>query len=233
MPEALELSPAEVRTRTDMLLSLCRPLTHRLCNDLAYLSGTYELVLTQVTDEATVTLVTTAATYATEVCEDFRGLLRALVPSPSRVPRTIGVRRLLDRARSGIGPLAVTLVGDQRAQVRVVPGEFVPALAGLLRNSAEAGADAVCMQVEPEGSVLALRLYDNGRGFASGQLQHALTPFVTTKSPPHRGIGLSAVIAALAHHAGSFRVENLSGGAQVTLRIPATTQHATLAADTA
>ncbi len=97
-------------------------------------------------------------------------------------------------------------------------------LKNLVRNSAEAGADAISVRLaaaaDGQGTAMIV-LEDNGSGFSpSVELDKLTDPFVTSRS---RGGGLGLYLArkiAVAH-GGTFALERMEKGARVVMLFPA------------
>ena len=114
-------------------------------------------------------------------------------------------------------PSTVSALGD-RAQLE-------QALGNLVDNALRYGAGTVRLQAEREDGSVALRVSDEGAGFAPDFLPRAFERFSRADGARSRGavgLGLAIVDAIARAHGGSALAGNTpQGGAQVTLVLPA------------
>lgn len=219
MEECLDLPAAELRTATTALARVMRPLAHQLCNDLAYVTSTCDLALMTVTDAEATTLLQGAASYVQGVCDSLRGFSR-LLQTPAAPAQAVSLGALVALAREkGAPPTAPELSGAETAVVCAAE-DVALGLAALLANAAEAGAAHIGVRAWAEGAHYVLQVRDDGRGFPAGRLAELFGAFLSTKSPPHRGLGLNVVSAVVARLGGDLSLVTSAEGTTVSIRWP-------------
>ncbi|MDF0731107.1 ATP-binding protein [Pseudomonas entomophila] len=98
-------------------------------------------------------------------------------------------------------------------------------LINLLRNALDAMADKrykrLEIRIEAEGAHWRLSVLDSGGGIPESDLPRIFDPFFTTK-PVGEGLGLGLAISygIVADAGGQLQVENLAGGARLSLTLP-------------
>ncbi|MDX1589446.1 MAG: ATP-binding protein [Oleiphilaceae bacterium] len=96
---------------------------------------------------------------------------------------------------------------------------LVGACSNLINNSLEAGATQVSLELERSGDRVALRITDNGKGFAPGSEPQLMEAFHTTKSHG-TGLGLAVVKAVVNAHNGHFQLYSRGQGATAIIELP-------------
>ena len=111
--------------------------------------------------------------------------------------------------------------------VRISAAEFVLVIRNLLTNAAEASADGSpitlsLQRVPEERDLVSVTVTDEGHGFPADLLPNVVDAYVTTRTEPGRGLGLTTAYAVAIRAGGLLRIENLPGsvGAKVTLTLP-------------
>jgi signal transduction histidine kinase len=98
------------------------------------------------------------------------------------------------------------------------------ALAHAIDNAVEAAGQGGQVQVSTyrdDGHVV-ISVADSGPGIPEERREEAFAPFISTKSPPHIGLGLSVVRAWMLKHGGQVDlVPRGDGGTELVLRLPA------------
>ena len=113
--------------------------------------------------------------------------------------------------------------GATDAQLNVDAPAFVRAVAGVLRNAAEAGATTVNLQAAMQADHIVISIADNGSGIEARWLPRVCEPFFTTRRT-HGGSGLGLTLAQeiMRRHGGTLEIASVQGtGTTVTLRLPA------------
>lgn len=152
----------------------------------------------------------------------------------------VDLRAAVSEAVSLTGPRAQA--EDKPVDVRL-PQESIPVkadgdglkqiLVNLIINALDASASRSPITVTLDGDErdAVVRIADRGRGLTESELRDAFVPFFTTK-PAGSGTGLGlAICEAIVHqHGGAIRIdsEGPGRGAVVTVRLPRTTQGATV-----
>ncbi len=95
----------------------------------------------------------------------------------------------------------------------------------LLDNALEASAERIALTVEQLGEDLAVRITDDGPGFAPDVLARIGRPYVSTKERPGAGLGLFLTMNVVRKLGGQVEARNSEehgrhGGASVTIRLP-------------
>jgi nitrogen fixation/metabolism regulation signal transduction histidine kinase len=94
----------------------------------------------------------------------------------------------------------------------------------LMRNSAEAGADRIHVEIDSSSSedesAAEILFEDNGRGFAADyDLNELISPFVTSRSSG-AGLGLYLIKKVILAHGGKIFLYRLENGAGVKILLP-------------
>jgi two-component system NtrC family sensor kinase len=112
------------------------------------------------------------------------------------------------------GATDATLTADVPALVR--------ALAGVLRNAAEAGATTVTLQVATPADAIIITITDNGSGIEARWLPRVSEPFFSTRrTHGASGLGLTLAQEILRRHDGTLEIASVQGdGTTVTVRLP-------------
>ena len=108
------------------------------------------------------------------------------------------------------------------AQLNVDAPAFVRAIAGVLRNAAEAGATTVKMDVAARPNEIAITIADNGSGIEARWLPRVSEPFFTTRrAHGASGLGLTLAQEIARRHGGTLAIASEQGaGTTVTLQLP-------------
>lgn len=97
---------------------------------------------------------------------------------------------------------------------------WVNALANLVENALQAGADHVVIQAQNTGTSLDIRVQDNGPGIPVEVQSHIFEPFYTTRQQG-TGLGLAVVQAVVQAHQGYISVASTPGqGACFVITVP-------------
>jgi signal transduction histidine kinase len=155
------------------------------------------------------------------VDETVKSLLAFARPG-HRAPARETVAACARRAARDAG-LAASRVRLSGAHDEPVEGEaLATVLTNLVRNSVEAGATSVTIEVEVRGAELVLRVGDDGPGIPRELGKKVLEPFVSTKSAGH-GLGLALSARVLCYLEGSLDLLNPGErGACFEVRVPRT-----------
>lgn len=141
---------------------------------------------------------------------DARTDLRAAVAAAARLTRLQlrGVASL----REELAPCWV--VGDERRIVQVLVNLIVNAAQAM--GAGSPGRNVIEVLAAREGDRVALRVRDNGPGFAPDVLARAFDPFVTTRGAAGTGLGLALCQRFTRELGGEITLANLpAGGAEV------------------
>lgn len=112
------------------------------------------------------------------------------------------------------------------ASARFDPAQIQQVLINLLKNAHESGSPpaAIELEIESRPAGLSMRVLDRGQGMTEQVLDSALLPFYSTKQSG-TGLGLPLCREIVEAHGGRLQLSNRrSGGAAVTLWLPATGQ---------
>jgi nitrogen fixation/metabolism regulation signal transduction histidine kinase len=144
----------------------------------------------------------------------------AKLPQPR--PERIGWPGFLESLRRTV---PFRLRGDTpTANAQFDPAQIQQVLINLLKNAHESGSppSAIELQIEARPEGLSLRVLDRGQGMTEQVLDNALLPFYSTKQSG-TGLGLPLCREIVEAHGGRLQLSNRrSGGAAVTLWLPAT-----------
>ena len=103
------------------------------------------------------------------------------------------------------------------------PARLRQVIHNLLQNAEQAvlerSAPRISVRTRLDGAMVRLTILDNGPGFPPDILARAFEPYVTTKAKG-TGLGLAIVKKIVEEHNGNIEVDNLGGGAQVSILLP-------------
>ncbi len=151
------------------------------------------------------------------------GILFAAGEVTGEAPAPTKLRRFV----SGIvadwtGPAHATLDDQLPHDATIVADRaLAQALINLLDNAAEAGATHIVVAVARDDDQLVLAVRDDGHGFPPSILGNIGKPYQSSKDRQGAGLGLFLSTNVLRTLGGTLDARNLlSGGAEVTLRLP-------------
>lgn len=207
--------------------------SHELRTPIAVLRGELELALSAVDDRVETEHSLRAALRETErlsrLAEDLLLLARGRAGSLVVRNEPLDLLDLVMAEGRRLGPglgLSVSVTGEP-AVVDGDPERLCQVVANALRNSSEAGADCVAVDVRQDGGSVTLVVADDGPGLPSGILSSAFERFARgdqarTAGRSGAGLGLSIVQAIVSAHGGTVSVGNGPplGGAVLTVRLP-------------
>ena len=112
--------------------------------------------------------------------------------------------------------------GATDAQLDVDVPAFERALAGVLRNAAEAGATTISTDVAVADGNVRIAIADNGSGIEARWRERVTEPFFTTRRPQGAsGLGLTLAQEIVRRHGGTLRVDAAEAhGTTITLELP-------------
>jgi signal transduction histidine kinase len=140
-------------------------------------------------------------------------------------PQTLRASDAAARALEAAG-LAPELLSDETngATVEADPTLLARALGNLLENAALHAGGAERLTIRAAGGVIRFEVSDRGPGFSNDDLSRVFEPFTrgAQKAEGSLGLGLSLVARIARAHGGRAFAENSpSGGATVTIELPA------------
>jgi signal transduction histidine kinase len=99
---------------------------------------------------------------------------------------------------------------------------LVRALAGVLRNAAEAGATTVKLQAHEQANAIVITIIDNGSGIEARWLPRVCEPFFSTRrTHGASGLGLTLAQEIVRRHGGTLEIASVQGdGTTVTVQLP-------------
>ncbi len=232
------LMPVESELEAEALNAwrqLVHVLTHEIMNSLtpvASLSRTAHELLeefrTDLPADVSADLATAldAISRRADSLVDFVGSYRSLSNLPEARPERINVGELFERVSALVDPAwrarggrTLFTVEPGSLELMADPGQLEQALINLLKNAAEATAQAA----NPEalvsarlgrGGRLRIEVGDNGAGVPDALVAHIFTPFFTTKKQGG-GIGLAMVRQLIHGNGGTVRyAKSVSAGAR-------------------
>ncbi|WP_375270840.1 ATP-binding protein [Sphingomonas sp.] len=157
-------------------------------------------------------------------CKDIlAGILFAAGEVTGEAPARTELRRFVGGiVADWTGPARATL-DDQLARDATIVADraLAQALINLLDNAAEAGATRIDVALRQEHDLLVFVVRDDGHGFPPSILGNIGKPYQSSKDRRGAGLGLFLSTNVLRTLGGTLDARNLlSGGAEVTLRLP-------------
>ncbi len=232
--DVTELRRMEERLRRSEHMAALGRLTgavaHEIRNPLAAISGSAQLLARTVNDDAGRRLVATIGREAERLDRLVADMLAYGVSKPpDTVPVDLAhavreVTEMVQRDPMAEHTAVELTVAPELPRVDADPNQLSQVLWNLLRNAVEAAGDGgrVHVSVFRDGDDVAVTVRDDGPGFEGDPAQH-LEPFVTTK-PDGSGFGLAIARRIVEDHSGRIELANRpEGGAEVTVRFPAST----------
>ena len=214
--------------RTERLALVGRMLaqvTHEVRNPLNAMSLNAEMLADELSDaEATAMLdtITGEIRRLETITGRYLHLSRKRVPQMARITPTALIERLIDVEQAAMSAAGVsTHVHSTSEETIEIDVDAVDrTLRNLLRNSIEAGAKSINIEVSTHNEVLQVTVFDDGPGMSKDEAAQAFDPFFTTKA---RGTGLGLAIARQELEeigGGLTHVPHRNGGAQFTVTVP-------------
>jgi signal transduction histidine kinase len=232
------LMPVESELEAEALNAwrqLVHVLTHEIMNSLtpvASLSRTASSLLEEfragLPADVSADLVTAldAISRRADSLVDFVGSYRSLSNLPAARPERVRIGDLFERVAALVEPGwrargggAIFTVEPASLELMADPGQLEQALINLLKNAAEATAQAAPPEVRVSarlgrGGRLRIEVGDNGAGVPDMLAAHIFTPFFTTKKQGG-GIGLAMVRQLIHANGGTVRyAKSVSAGAR-------------------
>jgi signal transduction histidine kinase len=173
-------------------------ITHEVRNPLNAMSLNAELLMDEVEGpEASAMLrtITEEVRRLEELTERYLHLSRKRVPEcQQRIPKALIEEVVgIEAAALEAAGLMVEIFGPATTEAATFDADAVSrALRNLIRNAAEAGAQALSIQVQTSTDQLRITLSDDGPGLSGEASAQAFDPFFTTKA---RGTGLGLAIS--------------------------------------
>lgn len=211
---------------------LASGVAHEVSNPLFAILGLVELLLGE-TEPGTQTYSRLAMIRQSGA--EIREILRALSEfgcdregPPETTPLEQAARSAIELVRHTTVRKEVEIVERFLTEPVLVEGNSTrlrQVFVSLITNAqqAMAGSGSITMEVSRAGGWATATVADTGPGIAPGVLPHVFEPFFTTRAGEGgTGLGLAAALAIARSHGGELSVESPpSGGARVTLRLPA------------
>jgi len=151
------------------------------------------------------------------------GILFAAGEVTGEAPARTGLRRFVGGiVADWTGPAQATLDDQLSHDATIVADHaLAQALINLLDNAAEAGATRIGVTLRRDDDLLVFVVRDDGHGFPPSILNNIGKPYQSSKDRRGAGLGLFLSTNVLRTLGGTLDARNLlSGGAEVTLRLP-------------
>ncbi|HEU5453363.1 MAG TPA: ATP-binding protein [Terriglobales bacterium] len=195
-------------------------IAHEFKNSLATISGYAQMLAADTQGQAHdfASRIETEIGALSRIVTEFLQFAR-----PQEIRRQpIDLRELLTGCAQASGVELHLDVADDARELNGDPTALKQAFSNLLRNSAEAAADAaprVEARAVCEDGTVQVTLRDNGCGIPPEQLAKIFIPFFTTKAAG-TGLGLALVQRIVAQHGGAITASSDSTGTVFTLSFP-------------
>jgi signal transduction histidine kinase len=230
--------------RLDAIGGVAAGVAHHLNNILMVVLGNIQLAMMDgVRDrpEARLKAAERAVRDAAEVVRSLTSFCRTQ-PIPAMTP--LDFNMLIDDAVELTSPRWRDEAAGRGVVVhmRVDHGELLPVLGNasalrqvlmnLMLNAIEAMPDggSLTLRTWMDGGMVHCSVADTGIGMSAEVRRRALEPFLTTKGPKTRGLGLAVAHGIVTRHGGTLTIDSVEGlGTSVLLVLPAAgTRHAAL-----
>ncbi|MBX3269391.1 MAG: PAS domain S-box protein [Sandaracinaceae bacterium] len=132
-------------------------------------------------------------------------------PRPPR-PARVSLRPILEHARDHAAGITFSVTGDENVTLFADAALLERALANLVVNAAQAGAQSVRASVHADEETCTIELVDDGPGIGEEHASRIFEPFFTTKSRG-AGLGLAIARAAVEAHGGTLALARSAPGA--------------------
>lgn len=213
-----ELRRQEVRTWKKVIRVISHELNNSLAPIVSLANSGGELVKQDRVGELS-RVFSTIAERAHHLDGFIQGYARfAKLPAPRIEP--VFWPAFIERLRSQI---AFAVTGDlPRDPARFDAAQLEQALLNLLKNAHESGSapEDVSLRVRAVSGMLRIEVADRGAGMSDSVLEHALTPFYSTKRSG-TGLGLALAREIAEAHGGRVALSKRDGGGMVvTLVLP-------------
>lgn len=211
--------------------------SHELRTPLAILRGEIDVALkgSRSADELETALLSVSEE-ADRLSGIAEGLLLLARSDTGTLPldrQTIDARQLLEAARDRFAPRAalqqrsITVHGSAHLRTDGDRQRIDHAVSNLVENGLRHGAGTIELSVTADDGSVELVVRDHGPGFAPDFITHAFERFAQAeagRTGAGTGLGLAIVRVIATAHGGTVRAENDpdTGGARVTVRLPAT-----------
>ena len=234
-PGAAMLSPhpTTATLETPELGEFLRGVSHEFANLLNAVAMNAEIIKvlldrgnTTVAREALDQLLADC-TRCTRLVQSFQYFGTALQPSPSeRVSADLLLQSAIAQMQGELPDTGISfhIVGATASELEIDVPAWTSALAGLLRNAAEAGATTIDMSVVATATDrLRVDVADNGSGIESCWSARVTEPFFTTRrAQGAAGLGLTLAQELVRRHAGALLIhsEGHNRGTTVSIELP-------------
>lgn len=206
--------------RLQELGEMAATLAHEIRNPLGGIEGFAQLLKRDLTDLHHQAMVSAIL--------EGTGALNNLVTSVLDYARPLSLHfspaNLVDVLRETIAQFAIIaptlscslLTSVATYRVSIDKARFKLVILNLFRNSQEAQATQIVIEIREEGAIYFI---DNGLGISSSNLEKIFTPFFTTKIRGN-GLGLAESLAVIKAHGGSIEVVSEEGkGTQFKIKL--------------
>ena len=235
LPRPPSDTPSLEAERLDAIGGMAAGVTHHLNNILTVALGNIQLTLKQgVEDRSQVCLRA-----AEGAVRDAVGVLRSLTAfcrtDAIATQAPLDLNRLVDEVLELTAPRwrEEAQARDVRIQVQVERGELEPLMANAMAlrqvlmnvifNAVEAMPDGGLLTVRSWADDVGLHVSvsDTGVGMDAETCARILEPFMTTKGPRTRGLGLTVAHGIVTRHGGRLDISTLEGvGTSVVMSLP-------------
>lgn len=201
---------------------------HELRNPLAVIKNSAYFVKAKLGDDADAKLVKHLGIIESEIARadrmlsDLSAFSRPLELKPKPESLNAIVTEAIEAATWPPGIKVEKKLAKPEPTVKIDAAAIQEALRRILENAIQSMPDggSVAVTTTLKGSWASVVIRDGGQGFDAKALPNILEPFFTTK-PKGLGLGLAVAAKAARAHGGRLEAANVSGGAAVTLSIPA------------
>ena len=218
-----------------MLTHLARGLAHELNNPLAAILGFAQRLRRHATDDDTrrrLQVILDEVERCRQLVDQIRRLAAPLDEAIVAVDPAEALERAKARRQEGGRPLPAISIHGTLPRVLAAPEALARVLEEGLDNAVWAGARAVVMAGETDGSLAHLTLANDGATPSADDAFNATKPFFTTRSTAGaQGLGLAVAAGLMREQDGHLELQpGRFGGAVLKLHLPSITLEKTQAA---
>lgn len=229
LSDNIAIMATTIQDRTDYIRKFTAHISHEFKTPLTAIRGSVELLqdnlddMPQAQQKRFLNNISQDADRLGRLVSRLLELTRAdLTEAPHQA---VDLRPILEQlmARYPGETIQLKLTWDSSDTFKTIisPESLEAAMAHLVENSIQAGANQIDIAINKVDTSLVLDIRDNGPGISEANQKEIFTPFFTTKRDVGgTGLGLSIAHSLLERHKGSISLEPSEAGAHFRVHLP-------------